>query len=82
MPLAVGVGLVVFAMRFFELHCVKSAESQGVVVEIALCVCSYVLAWCVKWSVRSKQVDMNSMDSANYVNFANFVISALGVTVS
>lgn len=82
MPLAVGVGLVVFAMRFFEHHCAKSADSQGVVVETALCVCSYVPAWCVKWSVRSKQMDMNSMDSANFVNFANLMITALGVTVS
>ena len=82
MPLAVGVGLVVFAMRFFEHHCAKSAESQVIVVEIGVYVFSYVPAWCVKWSVRSKQVDMNSMDSANFVNFANFVISALGMTVS
>ena len=42
--LAVGDGLVVFAMRFFEHHCAKSADSQGVLVETALCVCFYVPA--------------------------------------
>ena len=81
MVLAVGVGLVVFAMLFFEVPYVKSAASLGIVVKIVLCVCSYVPAWHVKWSVRSKPVVTNSMESSNFVSVPKIVCETVGGTV-
>ena len=79
--LAVGVGLVVFAMPYFEVPCAKSAASLGLVVKIVLCVCSYVPAWHAKWSVRSKSVVTNSMESSNFVSVPKTVCETVGGTV-
>ena len=67
MHLAVGVGSVVFSLPFFEDHCARNTASLGRVGKIALCACSFVPAWHVKWSVRSKSVITNSMESSNFV---------------
>ena len=80
MVLPVGVGLVVFAMPFFEVPCAESGTSLGLVVKIASCVCSYVPAWHVKWSVRSKSVVTNSMES-NFVSVPKTVCETVGETV-
>ena len=72
--LAVMVGLVVFAMRVFEVPCAKSIASLGLVVKIAFYVYSYVRAWPVKWSMRSKSVDTNSMDSTSVFSAAQRVV--------
>ena len=78
--LPVGVGLVAFAMPFFEVPCAKSAASLVLVVKIVLCVCSYVPAWHVKWSVRSKSVITNSMESSNFVIVPKTVGGTVGGT--
>ena len=81
MVLPVGVGLVVFAMPFFEVPCAESGTSLGLVVKIASCVCSYVPAWHVKWSVRSKSAVTNSMGSSNFVSVPKTVCETVGGTV-
>ena len=81
MVLAVGVGLVVFAVHFFEVPCARNTAFLGLVVKIVLCVCSYVPAWHVKWSVRSKPVVTNSMESSNFVSVPKIVCETVGGTV-
>ena len=79
--LPVGVALVAFAMPFFEVPCAKSAASLILVVQIVLSVCSYVPAWHAKWSVRSKSVVTNSMESSNFVSVPKTVCETVGGTV-